>query len=150
LSEWTRRATLTFRRKQMADPKTHQSYEESPTSGDPKFNPVMPERPDVLKGTTPSIRTGCGKMYPTINFTPDGKPVEVFARLGKAGGCASSQCEAIGRLASAMLRYGMPVEIIIDQLQGICCSSGGGEEKRSCADAIAYALKTYATEGAKP
>jgi len=134
----------------MADPKTPQSCEDPPTSGDPRYNTVMPERPDVLQGTTPRIRTGCGWMYPTINFTPDGKPIEVFARLGKAGGCASSQCEAIGRLASAMLRFGMPVEIIIDQLQGICCSSGGGEEKRSCADAIAYVLRVHATKEAKP
>ena len=37
-------------------------------------------------------------MYVTINQDVDGKVFEVFTSIGKAGGCAQSQAEAIGRL----------------------------------------------------
>lgn len=111
--------------------------------------PVMPERPQVLRGVTPRIRTGCGWLYLTINFLEDGRPVEMFAKIGKSGGCASSQCESIGRLGSSMLRNGLSVDLVIDQLRGISCSSQTGDKQRSCADAIAHVLEGWAKNGGK-
>lgn len=116
---------------------------------DPKIDPVMPNRAEVLYGVTPRVRTGCGWLYPTINFLEDGRPVEIFAKIGKAGGCASSQCESISRLASTMLRNGLSVELVIDQLKGISCSSQREDQQRSCADAIAHALAVWGTKGGK-
>lgn len=102
------------------------------------------KRGDVLGGKTKRIKTGCGTMYVTINFDDASTPIEIFARLGKAGGCASSQTEAIGRLATLALRHGANVGDIIKQLGGIGCHTPSlwGEDGKvlSCADAISRAL----------
>jgi len=107
------------------------------------------KRPDVVKGTTQAMKTGCGTLYVTVNEDEEGLPFEVFNHIGKAGGCASSQSEAIGRLVSLSLRSNIAPEEIITQLKGISChqhawSSGG--KISSCADAIAKALELYMTK----
>ena len=68
----------------------------------PELQPVVPRpraRPAVVTGSTRAMRTGCGKLYVTINRDERG-PFELFATMGKAGGCAASQTEAIARLVS--------------------------------------------------
>ncbi|HKK00734.1 MAG TPA: vitamin B12-dependent ribonucleotide reductase, partial [Desulfuromonadales bacterium] len=57
------------------------------------------DRPRALRGSTYQMETGCGPLYVTINEDNDGL-FELFTTMGKAGGCAASQCEAIGRLVS--------------------------------------------------
>ena len=101
-------------------------------------------RNDVLVGKTRRTKTGCGNLYVTINFEND-QPVEVFVRLGKAGGCASSQTEALGRLISLALKNGVAMDEIIKQLMGIGCHLptfiGEGNKNLSCADAVASTLR---------
>jgi len=66
--------------------------------------------------------------------------------MGKVGGCASAQLEAIARLASLSLRANVKLESIIRQLKSIRCLSPMWSKGRlitSCADAIAYSLETY-------
>jgi ribonucleoside-diphosphate reductase alpha chain len=66
--------------------------------------------------------------------------------MGKAGGCAASQSEAIGRMVSLAWRSGLQARQIIKQLQGISCHSpsGFGENKvLSCADAVAKAIQSH-------
>lgn len=99
-------------------------------------------RPRILKGTTIKLRTGCGNIYITVNKSEDG-PFEVFSQLGKAGGCAASQLEAISRLISLALRSGVDVGSLIKQLSGIRCPNPSWDEGLqilSCADAISKAL----------
>lgn len=107
--------------------------------------PIKPrERPDLLLGSTIEMVTGCGKMYVTINRDGNGKIFEVFTSIGKAGGCAQSQSEAIGRLISLALRTGIEPEFIIRQLKGISCHMKYGFGERvilSCADAVGKALE---------
>jgi len=102
-------------------------------------------RPSVTYGATIKMKTGCGNLYVTINEDENGI-CEVFSTLGKAGGCAASQTEAISRLVSLALRSGVSPEPIIEQLKGIRCPNPiwqDGEKILSCADAIAKALEKY-------
>ncbi len=101
-------------------------------------------RPKVLIGQTVEMMTGCGKLYVTINQDETGKPFEVFTSMGKAGGCAQSQCEAIGRLISIDLRSGGDLDRIIKQLKGISCHMRygfGPNTVLSCSDAVGKALE---------
>ncbi|MEK6732178.1 MAG: vitamin B12-dependent ribonucleotide reductase [Candidatus Omnitrophota bacterium] len=101
-------------------------------------------RPVVTKGTTTKVATGCGNLYITINVDDSNMPFEVFIQMGKAGGCAASQLEAIGRLVSLALRSGVENSRIVEQLRGIRCPSPSWEKSGrifSCADAIARVLE---------
>jgi ribonucleoside-diphosphate reductase alpha chain len=104
----------------------------------------------VIHGTTTKVSTGCGNLYVTINNDDLGRPFEVFMQMGKAGGCAMSQLEAIGRLASLALRSGVNVDSIIGQLRGIRCPSPswekGGGRIFSCSDAIARVIERRMSE----
>jgi ribonucleotide reductase alpha subunit len=103
-------------------------------------------RPDTLIGVTKEMKTSCGKIYVTMNRDDKGM-FEVFNQMGKAGGCAASQSEAIGRLASLALRSGVRPDVIVKQLKGISCHlpawGGNGGKIMSCADAVAKAIEWY-------
>ncbi len=103
------------------------------------------ERPKTLKGWTYQMQTGCGPLYVTINEDNTGL-FELFTTMGKAGGCAASQSEAIGRMVSLAWRSGLQARQVVKQLQGISCHSpsGFGENKiLSCADAVAKAIQSH-------
>jgi ribonucleoside-diphosphate reductase alpha chain len=119
--------------------------EEKPASG--RAQPKRPRpRPEVMSGVTQRIGTGCGNLYVTINENGSGGPFELFAQIGKAGGCAASQTEAIGRLISLALRAGVDPRAVAKQLRGVRCPSPAwnqGEKVFSCADGIGQALARY-------
>ena len=106
---------------------------------------VKRERPRFLRGCTHQMQTGCGPLYVTINEDKNGL-FELFTTMGKAGGCASSQSEAIGRMVSLAWRSGVQARQVIKQLLGISCHcpSGFGDNRiLSCADAVAKAIQTH-------
>jgi ribonucleoside-diphosphate reductase alpha chain len=106
------------------------------------------KRPKVTRGVTERVNTGCGYIYVTVNFDQQGIS-EVFSTLGKAGGCAAAQLEAISRLTSLALRSGIDVDSIVKHLRGIRCPSIAWEQGHailSCADAIASVLEKYIRE----
>jgi ribonucleoside-diphosphate reductase alpha chain len=109
-------------------------------------------RPEVICGTTTKVATGCGNLYVTINLDEEGKPFELFTQMGKAGGCAGSQLEAVGRLVSLAFRAGVEVKSIIEQLRNIRCPSPSWEKGQrifSCADAIARVIEKRLLTGKK-
>lgn len=109
---------------------------------------VKRDRPKALKGWTYQMQTGCGPLYVTVNEDKSGL-FELFTTMGKAGGCAASQSEAIGRMVSLAWRSGVQARQVIKQLLGISCHcpSGFGDNRiLSCADAVAKAIQAHLVE----
>ena len=105
----------------------------------PKF------RPDVMEGKTYKVNTGEGSMYVTINCL-EGKPFEIFASIGKAGGNAAAQSEAVSRLVSLALRSDIDLDSIVRQLIGIGSPTPvwhNGEQILSTPDGIGKILKRF-------
>ena len=105
-------------------------------------------RPTQTAGVTRRIRTGEGTLYITINEDENGL-CEVFTTIGKAGGNAAAQSEAISRLISLSLRSGLDPHAIVRQLKGISGPNPTWEDGRlilSTPDAIGKALDDYIKE----
>ena len=105
-------------------------------------------RPTQTLGLTRRIKTGEGTLYITINEDEQGL-CEVFTTIGKAGGNAAAQSEAISRLISLALRSGVNPQSIVRQLKGISGPNPTWEDGRlilSTPDAIGKALDDYLHE----
>ena len=106
-------------------------------------------RPPVLRGSTRRMPSPLGDLYVTVNEDEHGRPFEVFATLGKAGGAAMADVEAIGRLISLGLRSGISLSDIHMQLRGISCDRAvgiGPNKVLSVPDAIAQAIGQHMQE----
>ena len=107
------------------------------------------QRPAALRGYTMKMISPLGDLYVTINEDQSGRPFEVFCTLGKAGGPAMADAEAIGRLISLGLRSGIPIRQVKDQLRGISCDRAvglGPNKVLSAPDAIGQAIERYLEE----
>ncbi len=118
----------------------------------PKIRP----RPKLARGVTIKKESPLGSLYVTINDDEEGEPLEIFVTTGKAGSDVTSMADALGRLASLVLRVASPVtprerlREIVNQLKGIggARSMGFGPNRvRSLPDAVAQALEEcYTTD----
>jgi ribonucleoside-diphosphate reductase alpha chain len=107
------------------------------------------QRPAMLRGRTVKMNSPLGDLYVTINEDETGRPFEVFCTLGKAGGAAMADAEAIGRLISLALRSGIPISTVRSQLRGISCDRAvgvGPNKVLSVPDAIGQAVERYLEE----
>jgi ribonucleoside-diphosphate reductase alpha chain len=104
------------------------------------------QRPQMTVGVTERMKTGEGYLYVTINEDETGL-CEVFTTIGKAGGNAAAQSEAISRLISLGLRSGIEPREIVKQLKGISGPSpvwdGHGGQILSTPDAIGKVIEHY-------
>ena len=112
--------------------------------GEPLF-----DRPGRLVGFTDNVKltTSSGErrsFYVTVNKQDD-LPTEVFIQSGKGGEEIMADSEALGRIVSIALQYGVPAEAIVKTLRGINGGMYGSYQGRmvaSKADLIAVALET--------
>ena len=145
--EGSREGILVTEKKEVKEKKeisNNSSQIESQVSPTPRVRPV------ATNGETRRIRTGEGSLYITINEDQEGL-CEVFTTIGKAGGNAAAQSEAISRLISLALRSGVNPHSIVRQLKGISGPNPTWENGRlilSTPDAIGKALDDYLKEGA--
>ena len=103
----------------------------------------------MLRGRTLKLNSPLGDLYVTINEDEGGRPFEVFCTLGKAGGAATADAEAVGRLISLALRSGIPVSAVKDQLRGVSSDRAvgvGPNKVLSLPDAIGQAIERYLAE----
>jgi ribonucleoside-diphosphate reductase alpha chain len=92
------------------------------------------------------METPLGTMFVNITEDDRGQPFEVFINLGKAGGAAMADVEAIGRLISLALRSGISIQAIHRQLRGIASDRAiglGPNKVLSVPDAIGIALESW-------
>lgn len=107
---------------------------------------IVRDRPDTLAGRSQRIKTGYGNLYVTINNDGNNNPFELITNIGNSGGFTNGFTEAVACLATVALRAGVPVEEVIDQLQGIHSpkiASDQGETVLSIPDAIGIALERH-------
>lgn len=106
--------------------------------------------PKDLPANSHSVDTPVGTLHAFITML-QGRPVELFTVIGRAGSDVTAFTEALGRLVSLALRYGIPVERVADQLVGIGGSSAvgfGANRVASVPDALGKLLQRY--EGVSP
>ncbi len=116
--------------------------------GEPLF-----DRPMRLTGFTDVVKLMLPNgekrgFYVTVNKQDD-LPTECFIVSGKAGDEANADSEALGRMVSIALQYGVPAEAIVKTLRGINGGMYGtyhGRMVASKADLIAVALETAGVE----
>ena len=116
------------------------------------FQPGKPlmERPSRLTGVTDMVKltdlaAGTKRTFLITTNTFENKPVEIVVVSGRAGDEANADSEALGRVVSIALQYGVPVEAIQKTLRGInggLYGSYNGRLVASKADLIAVALES--------
>lgn len=108
-------------------------------------------RPRRLKSQTLEVPTPCGNVYVTMSWDEkQDRPQEVFARLGKSGGCGASVVAALTTTLSIGLRSGADPEDLMKGLVGHSCHRppawDENEMVKSCADAIGRAMREFLRE----
>ena len=122
---------------------------QAPTSPAERVGTPLFERTGRLVGYTDMVKlansdgTRRGFLV-TVNMQGE-HPVEVILTSGKAGDEANADSEALGRIISIALQYGVPVDAMVKTLRGINGGLYGSYQGRfvtSKADLIAVALET--------
>ena len=83
------------------------------------------KRPTSLLTESHEVQVGCGTLYVTISQTHE-KYREIYAQLGKTGGCARCFTEVISTLVTEALNNRTPLEKVIHQFEGVRCPSDSG------------------------
>ncbi|BFH76638.1 hypothetical protein TthTF19_17930 [Thermus thermophilus] len=138
-------------KKEAKEEKTGKTPEEAKPQEARAHEPGRPvyERPGRLMGFTDMVKLfapdGSKRSFLVTVNTLEGRPIEVILTSGKAGDEANADSEALGRVVSIALQYGVPPEAIVRTLRGINGGLYGTYQGRlvsSKADLIAVALET--------
>jgi ribonucleoside-diphosphate reductase alpha chain len=100
-------------------------------------------RPKIVSSVTKKVKLVCGNAYVTVSFN-DNMVFEIFAVIGKSGGCVTCMLQSLTTAITLGIRYGVPVEEYIKHLTGYACPSMSWEDGvkyLSCVDAVGQILK---------
>jgi len=98
----------------------------------------------ICRSCSTRIETGCGHLFVIIDYH-EKKVKRVQANLGKQGSCTRCQNDALSRVISVGLDYGVPLDAFIRELKGHQCEKPKDWPKNnrvlSCPDGVAKALE---------
>lgn len=69
---------------------------------------------------TVSRKCGCGTLHMTMVYNEERNPTQIFMNLGKSGGCASAQIQALQGSLNERLKKGEDITYIFDSRNDNC------------------------------
>jgi ribonucleoside-diphosphate reductase alpha chain len=79
--------------------------------------PVREYLPDERKSITHKFRVGDQEGYITVGLYDDGRPGEIFVKINKEGSTVSGLTDAVAKLASIALQYGLPLQDLAPKMR---------------------------------
>ncbi len=80
----------------------------------------LPQRqflPDERNSITHKFRVGDQEGYITVGLYDDGRPGEIFVKINKEGSTVSGLTDAVAKLASIALQYGVPLDELAPKMR---------------------------------
>lgn len=103
-------------------------------------------RPTQLETHTDYVKTGCGTAYFTMS-RPGSDYFEIIGGLGKGGGCSACVLQALTRVITVAVNWGVPKDEITQQLdEAYCPQAGPGSFLKSCPGAVLEMINNDITE----
>jgi ribonucleoside-diphosphate reductase alpha chain len=81
---------------------------------------ALPQReflPDERRSITHKFRVGDQEGYITVGLYNDGRPGEIFVKINKEGSTVSGLGDAVAKVASIALQYGIPLEDLAPKMR---------------------------------
>ena len=82
----------------------------------------MPERkklPETRQSITHKFEIGKETGYIIVGLFSDGRPGEVFLKIGKEGSTLGGLLDTVGILTSIALQHGVPLETLVEKLSHV-------------------------------
>ncbi len=73
--------------------------------------------PDERRSITHKFRVGDQEGYITVGLYDDGRPGEIFVKINKEGSTVSGLTDAVAKLASIALQYGVPLDELAPKMR---------------------------------
>jgi len=73
--------------------------------------------PDERRSITHKFRVGDQEGYLTVGLYPDGRAGELFVKINKEGSTVSGLMDAVAKVASIALQYGVPLEELAPKMR---------------------------------
>lgn len=73
--------------------------------------------PDERRSVTHKFRVGDQEGYVTVGLYDDGRPGEIFVKINKEGSTVSGLMDAVAKLTSITLQYGVPLEELASKMK---------------------------------
>jgi ribonucleoside-diphosphate reductase alpha chain len=83
----------------------------------PRPRPYRELLPDERRSITHKFRVGDQEGYVTVGLYDDGRPGEIFVKINKEGSTVSGLMDAVAKLTSIALQFGVPLEELAPKMR---------------------------------